>query len=603
MSMTITAHSPTSSKKKYQKGGYAPGSPEDRGPTRNRYHHFSKKAHKYKANQSPSKEYLSRPKKRYADRNTLLNRLSPQSPTGTLLDRIGVQVDDDGEEEVMDLYADLPDVVPHYHTPEPGEVERFLESVIGAPPEPPMPACLVNGTRPTLAVETHNLSVEAPIKVEDLTSSVLYSPTETAVNSLLSGHTCEEDIPHLEEMTGPFTSALEQCRRHLVPVVVASAQARDAGTRLDFQQCAELLSDDRCRSFLRQAKETRRQVESIASRSIAINGSKESLKRNRVDEMDAWSRNTRGRFNSMDTVVSETSRRDSEITLIDFPVGRSPPKAPRAMLQGSHCLDRSDTLVPPQDSPSTQTLIKLVRDTIRMFPSLSMPPPAEPAAELHHSTMPDILVTGVHSGDTVLPPVPSILPAGTDFVSRTPTGAGVWFKTQGKKCPDVVDIDIDLSEDLFIPNKERPQRVNMDLRLCSFPAGTGIKGTEPDASLQDIDAAFQSDLPRWPKKGTLIIQVNPESEHTKAWLPHALEFQALDVTTCMVPGKNTFRFIHLSDLSDFTFVLAASPLPPEEAWRSWDWASIFKPTSTTSSEDEPPSILSEFAQIPVTVQS
>ena len=68
----------------------------------------------------------------------------------------------------------------------------------------------------------------------------------------------------------------------------------------------------------------------------------------------------------------------------------------------------------------------------------------------------------------------------------------------------------------------------------------------------------------------------------------------MDVTSCIRPGKNVFRFIQLSDLSEFTFVLVASPPPPEEAWRSWDWASLAD--SRTRSVDDP------FAQIQQGIQ-
>lgn len=154
-SATIIAHSPkhTFPTKKFHKAGYAQGSSPgnssgsswDRGPTQNRYHQLSKKAQKTKATK-PS--FIQ--KKISAKRTALLNRLSPQSPSGSLLHRIGGSIEDkadvDGEVEVVvaDLYADLPDSVPHFYTPEPEEVERFLESVIGArAPSAPTTACSV----------------------------------------------------------------------------------------------------------------------------------------------------------------------------------------------------------------------------------------------------------------------------------------------------------------------------------------------------------------------------------------------------------------------------------------------------------------------------
>lgn len=81
------------------------------------------------------------------------------------------------------------------------------------------------------------------------------------------------------------------------------------------------------------------------------------------------------------------------------------------------------------------------------------------------------------------------------------------------------------------------------------------------------------------------------------------ELDPLDVTSCMRPGKNTFRFIQLSDLSEFTFVLVASPPPPEEEWRSWDWASLVGRSRTRPFTDDPTNSLSEFARLPVIIRS
>ncbi|KAF8838366.1 hypothetical protein BDN67DRAFT_1004340 [Paxillus ammoniavirescens] len=618
-SSTKTTHSPT---KKFHNGAQrsSGGDPSryDRGPTRaHPYHQPSKRKRKPKAAGDPHKPH-------YIRKNALLNRLSPQSPTGKLLDRIGVSIKDDidddqveDEEVVTDLYSDLPDSAPHFYTPDPGEVERFLESVVSAWPahwQAPITACPDNGTRPTLAVETHNPSAKQPVKVEDLSSSVLYSPTETAVNSLLSSRPLEERTldPLLGDMTPPSASVLEECRNHLVPVLLASAKARGGSSHLDSEQCAQLLSDDRCRNFFRQARETKHQISSLVSaKTPTYNGLNGNLKRNRdrVDETSPWSRNTRRRFNSMDTVVSEGSRRDSEITLVDFPAGRSPPKAPRAMLQASHSLSGHDALVssPTRSGDSSQTsLITLVREAIRMFPTLtSTSQPAE-TTEPTHSTTPNVQVTGAEPGDQF---PASVSPSPTDFISHQLTQPGIWFKQQGRKYSDIVDIDVDVGEDLFMISEgygNRPRRIKMGLRLCSLPGSAKIDGVQLQAHtpLEDIETAIQSGAMHWPRKGTLVIQVNPDSQQGKTWLPWAFESTPLDVTSCMLPGKNTFRFIHLSDSSDFTFVLVASPLLPDEEWRSWDWSSVFRHSHTSlSSTDDPKSILMEFAHLPVTVQS
>lgn len=94
--------------------------------------------------------YHKRQNSDYPKHNQLLDRLSlpSSSPSGTLLERIGGLVEDevaptlaDSDRIDVDTYTNLPfSTTPHYYTPEPGEVERFLESVIGAPPAPPSPS-------------------------------------------------------------------------------------------------------------------------------------------------------------------------------------------------------------------------------------------------------------------------------------------------------------------------------------------------------------------------------------------------------------------------------------------------------------------------------
>ncbi|KIK96059.1 hypothetical protein PAXRUDRAFT_337421 [Paxillus rubicundulus Ve08.2h10] len=448
--------------------------------------------------------------------------------------------------------------------------------------------CKDKETRPTLAIETHNLLVAQPVKAEDLSSTVLCSPTETAVNSLLSSRALEEEIPLLGDMTPPSASVLEECRKHLVPVLLASAKARDGSSHLDPEQCAQLLSDDHCRNLLRQARETKHQISSLLSPTTpTYNGFNGNLKRNRdrVDDTSPWSRNT---------------------------CRRSPPKAPRAMLQTSHNLGGRDALVSSPksgDSPSQKSPITLAREAVRMFPTLtSTSSPVETTTEPNHSTTPNMQVTGADPGDQ-LPPSHLSSPSLTGAISHQLTQPGIWFKQQGRGHSDVVDIDVDVGEDLFFMTREsyanQPRRIKIGLRLCSFPAGTtgNLDGVQAHTPPEDIETAIQSDAMRWPRKGTLVIQVNPDSQQGKTWLPWALESTPLDVTSCILPGKNTFRFIHLSDSSDFTFVLVASPLLPDEEWRGWDWSSVFQRSHTAPySADDPKSILMEFAQLPITVR-
>jgi len=348
-------------------------------------------------------------------------------------------------------------------------------------------------------------------------------------------------------MPPPSTSTIEECRKHLIPVLLASAQARDPGKRLDSEQCSRLLSDDHCRAFFRQAKDMKRQLSPSISQKTPVNqcGSG-SLKRDRVDDVGAWVRSTRSRFDSANTVVSDVSRKDSDITLVDFVGGRSPPKAPRAMLQASRAAAQDEApnaaLVA---SPTTEghpasgtSLFELVKRATKMFPSLM--PTSKPVAEIDTSNVP----VGQSSGDQpgqVASPTHAVPSGATDFVSHLPGQPGIWFKQQGTPYAEIVNVDIDVSDEMFYMSTERcvsvsrshvfvrnflcllpsrPFRLRMHLRLCSVPVGAATKNTL--TSPEDVDGAIERHALHWPKRGTLVVQVNPESERSKTWLPYTL---------------------------------------------------------------------------------
>lgn len=64
----------------------------------------------------------------------------------------------------------------------------------------------------------------------------------------------------------------------------------------------------------------------------------------------------------------------------------------------------------------------------------------------------------------------------------------------------------------------------MHLRLCSVPisAVTENESGDAPASLQDVDRVVERHALHWPKKGKLVVQVNPESERSMTWLPYTL---------------------------------------------------------------------------------
>ncbi|KAH7887338.1 hypothetical protein F5I97DRAFT_1859637 [Phlebopus sp. FC_14] len=563
----------------------------NRGPTRKRYRQSPKKAKQKSVYQGAHDHKPPWPKKRPAEQNTLLNRLSPPS---TLLDRIGVQIN--GE---ADLDVTASDSVPCFYTPEPGEVEVFLESVIGAPPQTPTDACLVKRIRPTLAVDTQHLDYEAPVKLEQQPSSLLYPPTVTPVN----GPSLEGNTLDVMAMTGPSSSTLEQCRKHLVPVILSALKESNTGTLMDSEQCAALLTDDKCRYLLHQAKEMRRQMLDLPRRSSEVNVSSEGSKRDRVGEDDNASRNKRGRFDSVD---DDVSRRDSDATLVDFPVVTFPQKSPHAMPKP----------VPQvQDSLETGKASPGVAQITEQIPRLPAPASGQDGPldgtvtrQFHSTSDHEIVIDGTVSipGPQTIGaeepasrlPSDSSIPGAVHPIPDPLTTPGVWFKRIGHAHSDVLDIDFYVSSDLFLSSRSS---INMDVRFCCFRKKPETQQEiDFDAPPEDLRAAICSGACQWPKKGSLVIQVNRDFQYGKTWLP-ASDSQSLNVSSCIMPGKNTFRFIQLSDLSDFTFALLAFVPLPEDAWKGWDWAATLKPSLLG---DQPSGILTEFARIPfVTLQS
>ncbi|KAL4076423.1 hypothetical protein J3A83DRAFT_2204904 [Scleroderma citrinum] len=192
------------------------------------------------------------------------------------------------------------------------------------------------------------------------------------------------------------------------------------------------------------------------------------------------------------------------------------------------------------------------------------------------------------------------------------TVPGIWSKHTGADMPDVHDIEIIVDDDLF---SSETKRINAIARIYCLRKDKKMPEIDHGESTSKVLTSIQASTSQWPRKGTLIIQVNPELSQGKTWLPYALvcfPLQVffhrlltvclqglapfLDVTSCISPGKNVFRCISLSNLSDFTFILCVFPPPPEEAmWRNYDWQSTLLSSSTHASGNM--DALSAFADL------
>ena len=189
MTAITRTSAPSSPPKKLNKGGRTRGalpgntSPWQRGPTQN---HKPRYFNKKKGGKPFHQPYHKRQNVDYPKHDVLLHRLS-SPPSPPLLERIGGSAEDEaastltnsdqinGVSEAMEDGVDSLSLsaTPHFYTPEPGEVERFLESVIGAPPAAPSPSGTVHACQVChLASRTTRLFI--------YTTSILRPPSQTS---------------------------------------------------------------------------------------------------------------------------------------------------------------------------------------------------------------------------------------------------------------------------------------------------------------------------------------------------------------------------------------------------------------------------------------
>lgn len=506
---------------------------------------------------SPSKHYQR--KSDDHDTPALLNRLSnsPASPpTATLLDRIGFQAEE-GETSIDGEY------MPSFSSPstssvpgevesridkpvavESGEVERFLESVLNPrvlePVGRPMPVApetrVSEDVLPALAkrIGHERLSRSPPSRstIQDVQQTQSHMPG-------IDGNVANDNLPnqHNEEpVVSPSATVFEQCRTHLAPVVLASVKARDSHAVIRLEQCATLLSDDRCATLLRHARDVREQLRS-SSRVRAPNSPRRRTPEYWTSKSDcestcghlAW-----GREEPESVVHAETQvRRDSDVTLVETPDGiHSPTWKGVGTHQSCHPLPKVEDLSP------VLTPAKVMETDIYMHSGL---------AEGHSGRE-----SMAHSAPSLLRDQATVqqlhLPA-------------MWSKHNGPDIPCINEAIAMVSEDLFSDT----ERLAAVARIYCLRKGNLTPRIDFDGSFAETLEAIQNTGSQWPQTGSLIIQVNPGFPHGKTWLPYTLESPPfLDVSSCIVPGENILRWVSLSPMSEFVFVLCALPLPLSE---------------------------------------
>jgi hypothetical protein len=167
------------------------------------------------------------------------------------------------------------------------------------------------------------ITLNQTLPVEKSSSAFLPSAFEAGVISLLTTgfDMLREPLPELTTAhNGGFASVLERCRQQLAPVLLISAKSQDSSTTLDITTCAAMLTDDRCREFLQQARNMKLQMDALAPHppdnplvaAVDAHISKEDLK----SSADGHGESTQTTRVRLDT----GSRKDIEATLVDLPI-------------------------------------------------------------------------------------------------------------------------------------------------------------------------------------------------------------------------------------------------------------------------------------------
>ncbi|KAG1805692.1 uncharacterized protein BJ212DRAFT_1303957 [Suillus subaureus] len=327
---------------------------------------------------------------------------------------------------------------------------------------------------------------------------------------------------------------------------------------LDITACAAMLTDDRCREFLQQARDMKLQMDALAPHppdnplAVAVDATikKKDFKRS-VDGHGESTRTAR-------VWLDSGSRKDSEATLVDLPIDF---KAFSPLEDSRQSFVKDITLPVKQIMEHDGVLslhdpnsVNVQTSTPASVPHQMAPLPSIPVEDIEMMT--SLARHSANSGLSPADPQNAAACSSADshpLLLEIPTFSmpGTWFGRQGLTRPGILHVDFAVGNGI-IPATSSSRDPRHELQ-----EGDGL-----DITLEKIRNAGE----HWPTKGTIVVQLNIESPNGRSWLPYELEKGALNVTPSITQGNNTLRLIQLNDLSDFTFVLyALSPELPKRA--------------------------------------
>ncbi|KZP23857.1 hypothetical protein FIBSPDRAFT_930341 [Athelia psychrophila] len=139
----------------------------------------------------------------------------------------------------------------------------------------------------------------------------------------------------------------------------------------------------------------------------------------------------------------------------------------------------------------------------------------------------------------------------------------LWLAKVGLSQIDVLEAEFEVPPEIAICC-EKAASSPVSMHLLSLPTAH-VQGEyekiEHSALPQVLANAMWNIKTQWPPSGSLIIQMKIGNTWSRSWLPEALgsDMPPLDVTAYIRPGTNHLRFIHLGDLSAYTFLIHSAP--------------------------------------------
>lgn len=176
--------------------------------------------------------------------------------------------------------------------------------------------------------------------------------------------------------------------------------------------------------------------------------------------------------------------------------------------------------------------------------------------------------------DNPHPPNGSLELNGSGYVPRnkfkTFDVPGAWVLRAGSQYSEVLEFDFFVDPTIFTAiqrwgnrhNTFDPKESHIAVGIVCVPSSTAAKLIDtlpPNVTGSDLAAGLAKLATRWPKRGTLIVDLNHGRPDQKVWMPTNLgpEQGALDVSPLLHAGWNEVRFIQLDNMEKYVYMLHA----------------------------------------------